>query len=135
VVEMMQLPVVNGVEIEQAELKARIDLANRPRLGMRLDRLNEVAGALSANQADRSRFVADPAAFLNEQAIPVSSCNLVDAEVASRQEFPETFIDCKFVILLNCVVLSNITQVFVVATSGVETPQQASAAADPVEVL
>jgi hypothetical protein len=132
---MKQLPVINSGEIERAELRARIEMSNRPALAVEATRLNEVAVMLAANNTDRSRFMANPAAFLNEQAVPVSSCNLVEAEESSQEPLPTVtlFQDCVMMVLLNCFADSGVRQL--VVTRGVDQPLQASATATRDAVL
>ena len=120
--------------IEQAELRARINLANRPRLGTGLERLNEVSGILATSKTDRSRFLSNPASYLNQQAITVSSCNLLKAGPASQQS-PLSCIDMDVVVIvvIICVVMSNVDAVVVV--KGAEAPQMASYATAPDALL
>ena len=99
---MNELPVMSKEMIEQAELRARINLANRPRLGTGLERLNEVSGMLATSKTDRSRFLSNPASYLNQQAIHVSDCNLVEAKAWEANPAQEPLVLAKVL----CVVVT-----------------------------
>jgi len=83
---MKELHVVNLQDIEKRALQSRINLANRPRLQVEGGRLNELARNLSTKSADRTRFVSNPAAYLKEHSINVSSCRLVEGVVTQPTE-------------------------------------------------
>ncbi|HEX8776154.1 MAG TPA: hypothetical protein VF735_21470 [Pyrinomonadaceae bacterium] len=83
---MKNLPVFNLQDAEHRELQRRINLANRPVLGSKAERVDNVTRKLAANSADRARFVQNPAAYLKEQAIPVSKCNLVASDYVRTTE-------------------------------------------------
>jgi hypothetical protein len=83
---MNPYPTLSKEMTENSELRARISLSNRPRLGTGLERLNEVSMALAANDHDRHRFIANPASYLNEQAIAVSSCSLAEAKQPIKEQ-------------------------------------------------
>ena len=100
---------------EKAEMLSRINLANRPSLDIELNRLGEVSGALAANQADRSRFLSNPASYLNQQAIAVSSCSLVETTQTQAQRASTVFgPDC----LLSICSLADIAVVVVARLQG-----------------
>lgn len=83
---MKELLVLDLQAIEKRAMQNRINLANRPRLQVEGGRLNELARNLSTRSADRSRFVSDPAAYLKEHSINVSSCRLVEGVVTQPTE-------------------------------------------------
>lgn len=83
---MKELLVLNLQDIENRALQSRINLANRPRLQVDGGRLNELARNLSTKSADRTRFVSNPAAYLKEHSINVSSCRLVEGVVTQPTE-------------------------------------------------
>jgi hypothetical protein len=82
---MKQLPVFNLKDKEKRELLERISLANRPRLNSNPARLREVTAKLTTRSTDRARFIKDPTGYLNEQRIPVASCQLVAANVPTTE--------------------------------------------------
>ena len=83
---MKELHVLDLQGIENRALQNRIKLTNRPRLQVEGGRLNELARNLSTKSADRTRFVSDPAAYLKEHSINVSSCRLVEGVVTQPTE-------------------------------------------------
>ncbi|MBD0325622.1 MAG: hypothetical protein ICV68_04285 [Pyrinomonadaceae bacterium] len=82
---MKQLPVFNLQDKEKGELLERISLANRPRLNSNPAKLREVTAKLTTRSTDRARFIKDPTGYLNEQRIPVVSCQLVAANVPTTE--------------------------------------------------
>lgn len=92
---MRKLPVIPQNETpEQRKLRRRIALANRPRLDVGLARLDEVSSVLAKNGDDRSRFIQNPTSYLQAQALPVSSCNLVQASPARTSEVCSVVVAC-----------------------------------------
>ncbi|HKP73329.1 MAG TPA: hypothetical protein VJT82_10360 [Pyrinomonadaceae bacterium] len=92
---MRKVPETNKADSPaERELRRRIDLSNRPRLKVGIERIDEVASALARSSADRVRFTEDPTSYLQAQALPVSSCTLVYASPASTSEVCSVNVAC-----------------------------------------
>jgi hypothetical protein len=83
---MRKLPVLQNDSDSTRNLRHRIALSNRPRMGVGLKRLDDVSSSLAKNNQNRTRFVQNPAAYLQAQSLPVSSCNLVQGSLAQTTE-------------------------------------------------
>ena len=59
------------------DLRRRIALSNRTRLSVGPAKLESITSTLASSRSERTRFIEDPTAYLKANALPVSSCNLV----------------------------------------------------------
>jgi hypothetical protein len=118
--------------IERVEMLNRIDLANRPSLDIGVNRLGEVAGVLAGNKTDRFKFMRDPASYLNEQAIEVGPCSLVETD-ETRAERPGTAFgpDC----LLSICTMIEVIVVIAARVIGQEVQSQLPAVTPLTELL
>ena len=90
------------------DLRRRINLANRPRLPVGTERLDEISSTLARSGADRVRFIQDPANYLQAQELPISSCNLVKGSSAQTSEVCSAAVACNVNAAVNVNVGVNI---------------------------
>lgn len=133
---MKQLPVFNWKEKEKHELLERISLANRPRLNSNPARLREVTAKLTTRSTDRARFIKDPTGYLNEQRIPVASCQLVAAtvpttEAGSTAELIAVNIGCVINVVVGLFVVAIAVAVWEVEVTATIPASDGVSAADP----
>lgn len=104
---MKNLPIIDLQAEEKKELLKRIKLTNRPHLKTNRKALDAVAARLASNSFDRERFIEDPRSYLREQAVPLTSCNLVQAGPAATTEACTALAVCTLALWL-AVVAANL---------------------------
>jgi hypothetical protein len=86
------------------ELRRRIALSNRPRLNIGRDRVDAVSSVLARNKSDRAQFMENPTSYLQEQAMPVSSC----AFVKTAKSMPRTSELCSAIVAFDsCAIVAT----------------------------
>lgn len=62
----------------------RFILANRPRLNVAREQLDEIRTGLARSRRNRTHFIEDPTSYLQAQSLPVTSCTFVQTTEAAR---------------------------------------------------
>jgi hypothetical protein len=108
--EMNGLNILGDNNQFKASLRERIDLNNRPKLGVSRLQIDQVAEDLAGSRQQRDQFLSNPSAYLMQREIPASECQLSAGAVQQTSEA------CTAVAICNvAVVVTVVAAVYAVA--------------------